>query len=146
MATESAAESSQGHVPMESTPEPSSEPSRDLSIRDAANELSESRNTDESGVPDIISYRNSETGKRTDRRTSVSREQAAKDLAGYRESKVLEAERQEQDLVRAHADALRSGRQSPIDASLQLPQVRQHSSQPQQRSQHRLRRLASLES
>jgi hypothetical protein len=120
-------------MPEASTVEPSQDSdsirSDSTSLREASRELTERResNANREDPPDIISYRNNETGKRTDRRATVSREQAAKDLAGYRESKVLEAERQEQDLIRAHADALRSGRQSPIDAAQQQP-----NNQPQQ--------------
>jgi hypothetical protein len=119
-----ATEAAAGYSPMpESSPEPAQDSGRELSIRDAANELSDARDARGSreareSPPDTISYRD-EHGKRTDKRQTVTRDRAARDLAGYRQQKVEAEQRQEQDLVRAHADALRSGRQSEAQRSLQ---------------------------
>ena len=93
----------------EVSPEPA-ESSADIgsdsaSLREAADQRVADRAEPEPGI-DEISYRD-QHGKPTDKHLTLKADRAARDLADYRGRQRLAEEREQADLVRAQADALR---------------------------------------
>ena len=118
-----------GFSPMELAPEPSKSTdigSNSSSLREVANQRVADRGEPEQGL-DEVSYKKADergrpTRERSDPRETVKLARAAKDLASYRRSEIDAKEREQANLVRAHADALRGGRQSPLDQQSPQPE------------------------
>jgi hypothetical protein len=122
-----ATEQAAGFTPMpETSPSESQDTGSDLSIRDAANELTERRDARE---PDVIEYKEPDkqgraTKERADPKETVTKERAAKDLTAFRQRREKEAEQEAEQALRQHVDQLKNDPQSQARQTAQ-PQFSQ---------------------